>query len=154
LLVLTTRDGANPMGSLLLDGSGNAYGTTVGGGYGAGTVFVLDGPTTRNLRLLHSFGGPDDFGLSPSGSVILDGSSHLYGVTAIDAIYRYGGVFELNTDGSAYSLLSRFENGADGVYPVGPLVLDAAGRLYGATVDSVFSMRSDGREVTALHSFS
>lgn len=34
-------DGANPSGALIMDGAGNLYGTTAGGGFGSGTVFEI-----------------------------------------------------------------------------------------------------------------
>src|SRR5208283_1262957 len=41
-------DGANPEGALIMDTSGNLYGTTNGGGVnGAGTVFELTPPLTN-----------------------------------------------------------------------------------------------------------
>ena len=48
-------DGCNPMAGLVMDSSGNLYGTTLNGGVGYGTVFELD--TTNTLTTLYYFFG-------------------------------------------------------------------------------------------------
>jgi uncharacterized repeat protein (TIGR03803 family) len=125
-------DGANPYGSLTLSGS-TLYGMTyVGGSSGYGTVFKMNTDGSR-FSLLHEFNGSD--GAFPFGSLTLslDGST-LYGMTP----YGYGGsyglgtVFQINTDGSGFSLLHEF-NGSDGAFPFGSLTLDGS-TLYGMTL--------------------
>jgi uncharacterized repeat protein (TIGR03803 family) len=114
-------NGINPDGSLILDGQGDLYGTTVGGGSsGDGTVFELspvdDG---YNLTTLVSFSGTN--GLHPSGSLILDSSGDLFGTTS-------NSVFELSPVGGAYILTTLASTGGDN------LVLDSAtGDLFGTT---------------------
>jgi uncharacterized repeat protein (TIGR03803 family) len=81
----------DPSTSLTIDGAGNLYGTTAGGGaYLHGTVFELKAPTWTET-VLHSFKGWDgDF--STAGPVFgLDGA--LYGTTS-DGGYR-GGVCKI-----------------------------------------------------------
>src|SRR5262245_40188971 len=58
----TTTDGAEPYAELLMDGSGNLYGTTYAGGtfFTLGTVYKLD--TSGTLTVLHSFAGPPTTG--------------------------------------------------------------------------------------------
>lgn len=75
-------DGVGPGGNLVLDTSGNIYGTTgQGGTHSCGTAFKLsstaNGPWTESV--LHSFGGSSD-GCFPQG-LTLDASGNLYGVT-------------------------------------------------------------------------
>ena len=71
-------DGSDPVPAVVLDGSGNLYGTTMFGGTdNIGTVFKLD--ANGAFTLLHSFGGPD--GASPSAPLIVDASGNLYGTT-------------------------------------------------------------------------
>src|SRR5207244_1079914 len=124
----STGDGAWAV--LALDGSGNLYGTTSGGGadFGAGfgTVFKLapDGAYT----VLHSFDGSD--GAYPEGGLVLDGSANLYGTTShggryIPSGYGDGTVFKIGLDGT-YTVLHRFAY-SDGANPEASLLLDGNG---------------------------
>jgi len=65
-------DGNGPSGGLVMDASGNLYGTAQFGGdlncqsgLGCGTVFKLD--TSGNLTVLHRFEGGSDGIFPPSG---------------------------------------------------------------------------------------
>jgi uncharacterized repeat protein (TIGR03803 family) len=84
-------DGATPVASLVLDSSGNVFGTTAGGGDAnclaagpCGVVFKLT-PVVNGWgeSVLHRFGGGYD-GANPAG-ILLDAAGHLFGTTA------YGG---------------------------------------------------------------
>ncbi len=131
-----STDGRSPAADLVFDGSGNLYGTTSQGGtFGYGTVFKLtpsNGQWTETV--LHSFcqpGGCQD-GATPLSGLVFDGAGNLYGTT-----FQGGGiVFEMtpNPDGTwTETVLHTFGNGTDGVGPLGRLVLDSAGNLYGTT---------------------
>ncbi len=87
------KDGAQPLGPLAVDSSGNVYGTTYAGGTGAcqglasycGTVFkITRNGTAYTETVLWSFGGNND-GWHPTAGVILDKAGNLYGTT------EYGG---------------------------------------------------------------
>jgi uncharacterized repeat protein (TIGR03803 family) len=77
-------DGGNPLSSLVMDASGNLYGTTfVDGAYGAGEVFELSPNTSGGWTesVLYSFTGGAD-GANPfDADLIFDKAGNLYGTT-------------------------------------------------------------------------
>ena len=134
-------DGAGPYPTLIFDAAGNLYGTTYNGGfYGYGTVFELmpaaGGGWTE--KVLHSFNGTD--GAYLFGGLIFDAAGNLYGTTVVGGSHGYGTVFELTpAAGGNWTekvLYSFHNNGTDGAEPGwASLIFDAAGNLYGTTLD-------------------
>ena len=170
-------DGTSPTGGLLMDGSGNLYGTTWGGGaYGGGTVFELipdAAKTTWTETVLYNFCAQTDCvdGYSPSGGLIIDSSGNLYG-TSMGGAYRSraeapgggGAVFELTPPGPGqtewietvlYSFCAQ-SRCIDGATPEAGLIMDLAGDLYGTTVKggarkhggTVFELTPDAAKTT------
>jgi uncharacterized repeat protein (TIGR03803 family) len=143
LYQFTGTDGANPQAGLIVDPSGNLYGTTQAGGvYGKGTVFELvnsDGQYAE--KVLYSFGRTPADGTDPISSLVLDASGNLYGTTYQGGSttacggYGCGTVFELvNSSGNyAERLLHGFSGGSDGSSPMAALIIDSNGNLYGTT---------------------
>jgi uncharacterized repeat protein (TIGR03803 family) len=133
------KDGSSPSESLVMDSAGNLYGTTsaggdlacpYNGGSGCGVVFKLD--TKGVLKVLHAFRGGSD-GTVPV-SVTLDAAGNLYGTTQSGPnANTCGTVFKLDARGKLTNL-HNIAGGAEGCGPVGALVRDTAGNLYGATV--------------------
>jgi uncharacterized repeat protein (TIGR03803 family) len=141
------NDGAFPLGGLVLDGSGNLYGTTENGGSSTncpgrcGTVFKLD-TNGNNFTVLHNFGLSD--GANPVAGLIMDGSGNLYGTTESGGSSANcpassntgspgcGTIFKLGTNGNNFTVLHSF-NRTDGSFPSGALLRDASGNLYGTT---------------------
>jgi len=127
-------DGDEPLGGLVLDASGNVYGTTNHGGQGGGgggMVFqVTDSGGSWMLNLLYDFHGI----AGPWGDLIMDNSGSLYGTTLQDGMYGFGSVFKLTySNGNwVFTTLHDF-NGQDGANPHGAIALDANGNLYGTT---------------------
>jgi uncharacterized repeat protein (TIGR03803 family) len=140
-------DGAYPAGDLLLGADKDIYGTTQSGGSGeiSGTVFQLappaSGQTVWHEAVLYSFagnsGGKHD-GATPVAGLFRDHDGNLFGTT------RDGGA---NFDGTIYKLtkpaagatawqetiLWNFTGGDDGAVPLGKLVPDTKGHLFGTT---------------------
>lgn len=142
-------DGSVPSSRLTSDGAGNFYGTTRGQGWGGsgGTVFELspNGSGGWNETVLYVFCSAPNCadGANPYSGVIFDHAGNLYG-TAYDggAPGCYTGlscgvVFELSpAEGGSWteSVLYTFPNDeTNGFWPVGDLIMDAAGNLYGTT---------------------
>jgi uncharacterized repeat protein (TIGR03803 family) len=129
-------DGANPAwGDLTFDQAGNLYGTTLqGGANNVGVVFSLahDGAWTEST--LYSFAL--ETGAYPQSGVIFDSAGNLYGAASNYGLYGYGMIYRLAPSASGWteSTLYSFQGAGDGLGPVGGLVFDRAGNLYGATV--------------------
>jgi uncharacterized repeat protein (TIGR03803 family) len=125
------KDGLEPASGLVRDAAGNLYGTTEGGGVNnVGTVFKIN--KTGKYTAVYSFRGGRD-GNAPVGGLIRDSAGNLYGTTFYGGggcTFGCGTVFKLDSKGNE-TVLYRFTDGADGGFPVGRLLRDAAGNLYG-----------------------
>jgi len=138
-----TPGGQFPWGGLVRDESGNLYGTTAfGGTHANGMVFKLSRagkPTT-----LYSFTGEKD-GLRPVSGLVRDSAGNLYGTTAGGGTGKCRGgcgtVFKIDTKGNTLTLY-RFAGGRDGQEPIGGLVMDTSGNLYGTTAGNTTISRS------------
>ena len=120
-------DGANPSSGLILDGNGNLYGTTFGGGaYGNGTVFALSPSGVETV--IYSFTGGADGG-GPAGGLVRDGKGDLFGTNS----GGYGIVFKVTPSGSETVLHYFTGDVSDGSSPSSGLVRDTLGNLYGTT---------------------
>jgi uncharacterized repeat protein (TIGR03803 family) len=125
-------DGWIPNGSLIRDSSGNLFGTTIAGGSsggGPGIIFKLDASDVETI--LHIFDALGD-GNAPSSGLTRDSAGNMYGVTLAGGEYDWGTVYKLDTTG-VETVLYSFTGGHDGKYPIGTLILDGAGNLYGTT---------------------
>jgi uncharacterized repeat protein (TIGR03803 family) len=148
------KDGATPFAGLIIDGSGNLYGTTNQGGRGScppqnvgcGTVFEMT-PSASGwiFKTLYAFLGNDD-GQGPYNTVTFGPGGSLHGTTVEGGnqacLSGCGVVFRLKppttvceAESCAWteSVLYRFQGGADGFYPFSNVTLDKAGDLYGTT---------------------
>jgi len=132
------KDGGDPYGSLTVDASGNAYGTTTHAGpYSNGNVFKLTPTKDGGWKLTVVFGFPNykEDGLAPGGNLVLDKAGNLYGTAASsNCNYTCGLIFKLSPQKNGewkYSVLHNF-SGTDGDYPNG-LTADSQGNLYGTT---------------------
>ncbi len=134
------NDGAASTAGLIVDASGNLYGTTAYGGTDYyGVVFELL-PTKNGgwvEKVLHQFEVNGVDGLTPYGSLVFDRAGNLYGTTSVGGAYDGGVVFELSpTPGGNWNetVIHNFaSDSTDGANPFDALIIDAAGNLYGTT---------------------
>jgi hypothetical protein len=135
-------DGAYPIAGLVLDETGNLYGTTAAGGSthcsdGCGIVFQLQPPGSPGgswtEKVAYAFQGGAD-GDSPSGDLILVRGAIL-GMAGAGGAYGQGNVFEIapSSRGFSETVLYSFQGGNDSAYPFAGLTVDAAFNLYGST---------------------
>lgn len=163
-------DGGWPYSGVILDNSGNLYGTTETSGdvtacgafHGCGVVYMLD--PSGNETVLHTFEGGSD-GREPQwGNLFRDKEGDLLDTT----VYGGGGnpglgvIYGLTASGKEI-ILHRFQGGPnDGEEPQTGLIRGPDGTFYGTTAaggsgpfgdcGTVFSMTNSGK-VTILHSF-
>jgi uncharacterized repeat protein (TIGR03803 family) len=140
----TGAQGSSPYVGMTFDIDGNLYGTTAYGGaygsqYSGGTVFELTPEPGGGWKhqILHSFGGGLD-GSTPWTSLIFDSAGDLYGATRLGGAYTQGTVFRLTRQpggGWRANILHSFGKNRDGKSPINNLALDAAGNLYGTTLE-------------------
>jgi uncharacterized repeat protein (TIGR03803 family) len=155
-------DGDMPEAGLLLDGSGNLYGTTEFlAGY-AGDVFKLS--RTGVFTVLHAFTSPPEDGRYPAAGLIRDAKGNLYGTTQAGGSGGDNGtVFQIDQHG-VETLLYGF-GGSDGEVPQAALIRDRKGNFYGTTLEgglnrcgayygcgTVFKLDGSGKE-EVLHKF-
>ncbi|MGA7460198.1 MAG: choice-of-anchor tandem repeat GloVer-containing protein [Candidatus Korobacteraceae bacterium] len=159
-------DGAQPdSGALTFDPAGNLYGTTpFKGAQSCGTVFELAHKVNQwTFNLLWTFTEYPS-GCSPLSGVIFDPAGNLYGTTTEGGANEYGAAFELSPSGQSWSLtpLHQFVDSSDGSDPLGNLIFDSAGNLFGTNrfggpggEGGIFELSPDsgGWNLSVLHSF-
>ena len=135
-----TTHGATPLADLITDAAGDLFGTTsAGGANGVGTVFEIvktasgyaSTPTVlANFDTTH--------GAQPQAGLTIDAAGDLFGTTFGGGANNRGTVFGILKTASGYAstptVLANFDD-AHGAFPVGGLITDAAGDLFGTTSD-------------------
>jgi uncharacterized repeat protein (TIGR03803 family) len=138
-------DGEAPEGELIMDASGNLFGTAAGGGSTQGGVIfkLVPNGASSTETVLYNFCSQTGCldGSSPNSSLVLDASGNLFGATPIgggnngdDSLAGSGVVFELTQ--SKYRVLHDFCSKSlcdDGQFPQAGVIMDGAGNLFGTT---------------------
>ena len=87
---------------------------------------------TYTYTELHSFSGTD--GSTPMAAPVFDSTGNLYGTTSNGGPNNgWGTVWKLSSSGTFTTLYTFTSNGTDGHMPMGGVVLDSAGNIYGTT---------------------
>jgi uncharacterized repeat protein (TIGR03803 family) len=177
-------DGFNAAVSLV-DGAGNIFGVTSAGGNsancggagepdGCGTIFEISAGGTYTI--LHNFQGlsaSTNDGSYPLSALIPDDAGNLYGATysggtgstsGTGCVGGCGTIFKLTPDGTE-TVLYALQGDANGSGPIGALVRDPQGNLYGTASTGgdlrcirktscglVYKLTPDGT-FTVLHAF-
>ncbi len=131
-------NGAQPECALVPDGAGLLWGTTrVGGANEQGTIFKLDAATGTLTTVVEFTGtGGAVKGGQPRAAVLRDAAGVLWGTTAAGGALDLGTVFKFEPATGTFTTLAEFSgtNGvAQGASPLGVLVDDGAGSLWGTT---------------------
>ena len=129
-----------------------------------GILFAAHLAQAQSLTTLYAFTDAARDGASPGAGLVADAQANFYGTTEYGGRYNLGTVFKLSTAG-VESVLHQFDvtisdvRGADGIYPLGSLVIDAHGYLFGTTSEgpcpacgTVFRVAPASSEKT-LHNF-
>ncbi len=123
--------------SITLDSQGNLYGTTYEGGthsvhvYGGdGTAFKITPGGTETI--LYNFGVDSTDGIRPFAGLV-EANGNLYGTTSIGGLHSSGTIFRITPEGVETILHNFGSSRSDGAGPVGSLVMDSKGNLYGMT---------------------
>jgi uncharacterized repeat protein (TIGR03803 family) len=131
-------DGAAPDVSLTLDTAGNLYGVTpFGGASNLGVVFELSPPATHGGSWTETVLFNFNDAVNTPLQLTVDGLGNLYGEANGGSANGQGTIYQLTppaVSGGAYTytVLHVFEN-SDGAEPMGGLILDSIGNLYGTT---------------------
>jgi len=141
--------GAYPNAGVVFDRAGNLYGTTEFGGdffCGCGNVYQLKPSKSGRWTVtnLYSFLGISRGGSDvsfPNSDVFVDAHGNIFGTGSgggdVNCNDGCGGVFELipqDNDTYQEQVLNIFHGGKDGEQPMGGVILDAQGNVYGTTV--------------------
>ncbi|MGA8273908.1 MAG: choice-of-anchor tandem repeat GloVer-containing protein [Candidatus Sulfotelmatobacter sp.] len=147
-------DGANPSSGVVFDQKGALYGEVLTGSVGQGDVYELTPPTTPGGSWTESTPylfcvpfSPCPDGSQPSGGLVFDRDGNLYGTTSLGGLTANGCcgiVFKLTkphgsvttwTQTVLYTFLGFSSGGSDGSTPMGGVILDKEGHVYGTTLD-------------------
>jgi uncharacterized repeat protein (TIGR03803 family) len=110
------------------------------------------------FKVFYTFSFTD--GSSPNGGLIQDAAGNFYGTTQFGGSSNQGIVFELNGQ-AQQTILYTFTGKSDGGIPIGRLIRDSSGNLYGVTSSggdatcscgTVFELATNG-SLKVLHSF-
>src|SRR6202030_2250275 len=121
-------------------------------------IGLVTGATAQTFSVFYTFNFSD--GSEPNGELIRDAAGNFYGTTQFGGKSNRGLVYKLDGN-SQQTILYTFTGGSDGGIPIGRLLRDSGGNLYGITslggdptcsCGTVFKLASNGT-LKVLHNF-
>jgi uncharacterized repeat protein (TIGR03803 family) len=135
-------DGQIPTGSMVTDGAGHYFGSTEQGGTGGdGVVFELTQPATPGGAWTEQVIAnitASKTEASPPEHLSIDANGTIYVALAKGGPAKGGQLISLTPTGDGtwtQTVLHNFGAGKDGRHPSGRVVFDAAGNIYGTTLN-------------------
>jgi len=151
-----SANGFKPTGGVIKGSDGKLYGTTkIGGNDGAGVIYSVNADGSSYTKL-HEFTDAEGYDLS--GKLLEASDGKLYGATTLSTSSN-GMIYRINKNGTGFEIIYPFIGVANGYAPLGSLVEDNTGTLYGVTNYSspgagvIFKMNKDGTGYTVLKVF-
>ncbi len=158
------QDGTIPYATVAIAADGSLYGTTIAGGLldgclgnGCGTVYHLQPPASFchsvscpwNETVVYRFQNCANL-FEPQDGVALDQAGNIFGAPTYGGLgcqddnFGGGGVFELTPSqgGWNYQIIHLFSGNPDGCTPLGTVMVDQAGNIFGTT--TVCGANGDG----------
>lgn len=147
-------NGFRPVTGIIKASDGKLYGTTIiGGASGNGVIYSMNEDGTGYTKL-HEF--TDAEGYEPSGKLLEASDGKLYGACRQGGPASLGTLYRMNKNGSGFEVIYDFSGATSGYSPVGGLIEDAGGILYGVNFwpnGSVFKINKNGSGYTELKIF-
>jgi uncharacterized repeat protein (TIGR03803 family) len=121
-------------------------------------TLLVTAASAQTFSVFYTFNFTD--GSAPNGGLILDPAGNFYGTTQFGGSYNRGIIFKLSSTGQQ-TVLYTFTGSTDGGIPIGRLIRDHAGNLYGITslggdptcsCGTVFQLTPTG-SLNTLHAF-
>ncbi len=136
--------GEGPYARVVFGPDNHLYGTTLNAGpHIDGNVFALT-PQVSICRtancfwtetVLHQFAGSPD-GQAPSGDLIWDSTGNIYGTTMWGGASGLGTIFQITKSGNNWTETPIYSfTGPDGSGPIGGVIFDSNGNLFGTTAE-------------------
>src|SRR5580704_4970000 len=121
-------------------------------------TLLVTAASAQTFSVVYTFNFTD--GSGPNGGLILDSAGNFYGTTQFGGSSNRGVIFKLNSTGQE-TILYTFTGSTDGGIPIGRLIGDGKGNLYGITSSggdatcscgTVFELTPAG-SLVVLHAF-
>lgn len=141
--------------SLIKASNNKLYGTaTIGGSAGSGVIYSVNDDGSSYTKL-HEFDENTE-GYQPEGKLLEASDGKLYGTCRYGGPTGSGCIYRIDKDGNNFTSLFTFPQFDQGFSPVGSLVEDNSGVLYGATFYGspssgvIYKINKDGSNYTVL----